>query len=107
MRAAVKIDGTVEVRRDRDRGWTAEIALPLGAVRGRDDRMAVRLPPAVGDSWRINLVRVDKPRDRPLTAASWNPITIGDFHALGRMLTAVFASEDGEIAGPGPTSSAR
>ena len=62
--------------------------------------MAVRLPPQVGDRWRLNVVRVDC--RRPGTQAtgrvsSWNRITCCDFHALDRMLTVVFADRSGGI----------
>jgi hypothetical protein len=79
-------------------GWDVEIAIPWQAVRGRDDAMAVHLPPQIGDRWRLNLVRVDvKTGDKNPNASSWNRITSADFHALDRMLTAVFADPSGSI----------
>ena len=103
MQTAVTLHGTTEPG-DTDQGWDAEIAIPWQAVRGRDDAMAVRLPPAVGDHWRLNVVRVDvKTGDKNQQASSWNRITSADFHALDRMLTAVFADANGSIV-PGPAS---
>lgn len=52
---AVSIDGTLNDPRDRDRGWTVEIALPWKAFASRS---AVVLP-GVGDQWRVNFSRVE------------------------------------------------
>jgi hypothetical protein len=106
IQTAVAVRGT-PARGDVDQGWDAEIAIPWQAVRGRDEAMAVKLPPQVGDRWRLNLVRVDvKSGDKNPTASSWNKITVSDFHALDRMLTVVFADETGVIAPRPPGSSA-
>jgi len=97
MLTAVKLRGTTEPG-DTDQGWDVELAIPWQAVRGRDEAMAVRLPPQVGDRWRLNIVRVDlKTGDKNPQASSWNRITSADFHALDRMLTAVFADASGSI----------
>jgi hypothetical protein len=101
MQTAVKLRGTTAAG-DTDQGWDAELAIPWQAVRGRDDAMAVRLPPQVGDRWRMNVVRVDvKTGDKNQQASSWNRITSADFHALDRMLTVVFADSGGSIT-PAP-----
>jgi hypothetical protein len=94
MVTAVKVRGTPDVAGDADQGWDAEIAIPLAAVKGRDDAMKVRIPPQVGDRWRMNIVRVDGGS----RVSSWNRITYQDFHALDRMLTIVFADKTGSIA---------
>jgi hypothetical protein len=103
MQTAVKLRGTTEPG-DTDQGWDTELAIPWQAVRGRDAAMAVRLPPAVGDRWRLNLVRVDvRTGQNTPSASSWNRISSADFHALDRMLTAVFADPSGRIvATPAP-----
>ena len=52
---AVRVDGTVNDPRDRDRGWSVEIAFPWSAF-------AARAPvkrPAPGDQWRIDFSRVE------------------------------------------------
>jgi hypothetical protein len=97
MIAAVKVRGTPEPN-DTDQGWDAEIAIPWAAVKGRDDAMKVRLPPNVGDRMAINVVRVDgRSGSKDVNASSWNRITTADFHALDRMLTIVFADQNGSI----------
>ncbi|WP_428267199.1 sugar-binding protein [Haliangium sp.] len=99
MKSAVTVRGTLDDRDDEDQGWDVEVAIPLAAVRGRDDNMKVTLPPAVGDTWRLNVVRIDKPAEaKNPSAAAWNPITYQDFHALDRMLSVAFADSAGNTA---------
>jgi hypothetical protein len=104
MITAVNMRGTADRGGDADQGWDVEIAIPLAAVKGRDEAMAVRLPPEVGDRWRLNVVRVDhRSSGGNPSASSWNRITYADFHALDRMLTVVFADATGSIvARPAP-----
>ena len=100
MATAVKLRGSSEAGDSGDLGWDVEIAIPWAAVKGRDDHMKVRLPPEVGDRWRLNLVRVDVKtgaKNNEMAASSWNRITMADFHALDRMLTVVFADRAGSI----------
>ncbi len=100
MQSAVLVHGSKDDRSDVDQGWDVEIAIPLEDVKGMDQGMKVNLPPQLGDTWRLNMVRGEKPKDKGLAAASWNPITVKDFHALGRMLTVEFANKKGEIPKP-------
>jgi len=82
-------------------GWDVELAIPWEAVKGRDEQMKINTPPHVGDRWRLNVVRVDaKTGSKDVSASSWNRITYGDFHALDRMLTVVFADRTGAIVPP-------
>ncbi len=107
MRAAVRLNGTGNVKGDRDQGWDVEIAIPLAAVKGRDEAMQVRLPPAIGDRWRLNVVRVDRRSSGDLASVtSWNRISTSDFHALDRMLTVVFADATGSVVPQPPTAPA-
>jgi hypothetical protein len=63
LRAAVAVDGTINDNSDRDRGWTAEIALPWAGMSwlARGDGRA--LPPRAGDTWRIDFSRFNQRRD--------------------------------------------
>ena len=106
MKSAVVVNGTVDKAGDTDTGWQAEIAIPLAAVKGGDAAMKVELPPKAGDSWRLNIVHIDKPASGSMKVASWNPITMSDFHALGRMLTVTFADAEGKLpVAPTPATS--
>ena len=40
MNAKVHVDGTLNKRDDQDKGWTAELAIPLEDVKGMDDKSA-------------------------------------------------------------------
>ncbi|HEY1815715.1 MAG TPA: carbohydrate-binding family 9-like protein [Kofleriaceae bacterium] len=100
MQSAVKLRGTTAPN-DQDIGWDVELAIPWAAVKGRDANMRVRLPPEIGDRWRMNIVRTDQKtggkNQAEGGASSWNRISSSDFHALDRMLVAVFADHAGSI----------
>ena len=55
LRTAVHVNGTLNDPRDRDRGWTVEIAFPWAAFASR---APVRRP-GPGDEWRVNFSRVE------------------------------------------------
>lgn len=100
MVTAVKVRGTPDGG-DTDQGWDVEIGIPWAAIRGRDAGMKVSLPPRIGDRWKLNIVRVDVKSDNDRqSASSWNRIGYGDWHALDKMLTAVFADPTGSIVPP-------
>ena len=56
MKTAVHLDGTVNDDRDRDRGWTVELAFPWASLKwlATDGRA---LPPKEGDEWRMDFSR--------------------------------------------------
>ena len=103
--SAVTVDGTLDQRDDADRLWHVEMAIPLEAVKGGDPAMAITLPPRPGDKWKLNVVRVEKPRDKGIAASAWAQITIQDFHAIDRLLEVTFGDDKGATAAapaPGP-----
>ncbi|MBK9037433.1 MAG: carbohydrate-binding family 9-like protein [Myxococcales bacterium] len=110
MKSAVTVRGTVNAGNLDDEGWDVEIAIPLAAVKGLDPAMNVRLPPQPGDTWHLNVVRVDYPKGGQPAAAAWNRIRYADFHSLDRMLTIQFADIAGGVtpppAAPAPTAPA-
>jgi len=55
LQTAVHVDGTLNDPRDRDRGWTVEIAFPWAAFAAR----APVVRPKPGEQWRINFSRVE------------------------------------------------
>jgi hypothetical protein len=65
LKAAASVDGTINDNTDRDRGWTAEIAIPWSSldVLARADNRA--LPPRDGDTWRMDFSRFNAYREAP------------------------------------------
>jgi hypothetical protein len=102
--AKVRVDGTLNKREDQDKGWTAEIAIPLEDVKGMDDKSTLTLPPAPGAVWRINMFRMDIPSGKPQQAAGWSPPMVGDFHALDRFGERVFGDAQGEVPPAAPAA---
>lgn len=93
MQSQVVVHGTLDDRGDTDVGWDLELAVPWAAMSGGAPPAEGQRPlPARGDRIRLNVVRVDKrATDQHVTAASWNRITVRDFHALDRMLDVILA----------------
>lgn len=58
LQSAVFVDGTLNDPRDRDRGWSVELALPWRVLGEQARRPA---PPREGDQWRVNFSRVQWP----------------------------------------------
>ncbi|MEM0962215.1 MAG: carbohydrate-binding family 9-like protein, partial [Bacteroidota bacterium] len=54
LRSAVFVDGTLNASHDLDRGWSVEVAIPLGPLASYNGGRR----PASGDLWRINFSRV-------------------------------------------------
>jgi len=55
LRTAVNVNGTLNDPRDRDRGWSVEMAFPWAAFASR----APVKRPSGGDQWRVNFSRVE------------------------------------------------
>lgn len=74
---AVKVYGTLDDRNDRDEKWTVEMAIPWRDFRGRK----VNLPPKDGDTWRVQLFRIERPGVYPAEEqiVSWSK-SPGVFH---------------------------
>jgi hypothetical protein len=94
MQTAVNVEGTLNKREDKDKGWTVEMAIPWADVKGKGT-YELSLPPKIGDTWRINFFRLDLPQKKPQLAAGWSPPLVGDFHKLDRFGELVFGDEAG------------
>jgi hypothetical protein len=84
LRTAVRVDGTVNDNRDRDRGWTVEIAIPwtgLAQLARPDGRS---LPPRDGDIWRMDFSRFNRYKEAPPARDpggwAWSPHGVWDSH---------------------------
>jgi hypothetical protein len=94
MKTAVKVDGTLDNRGDQDKGWVAEVSVPLDDVKGKLTELK-NVPPKVGTEWRVNFFRLDMPAGRPQQGTGWSPPMMGDFHALDKFGVLVFGDEKG------------
>ena len=56
LRIAVALNGTLNDPRDRDHGWTVELAIPWAAFADSGQNV---VPPGVSDQWRVNFSRVE------------------------------------------------
>jgi hypothetical protein len=56
LKIAVDLQGTINNPRDRDRGWTVELAIPWVAFADSGRNV---VPPHAGDQWRVNFSRVE------------------------------------------------
>jgi len=79
---ALALDGTLNQPDDVDRGFSAEWRIPFNQIKG------LSTPPKPGDSWRINLFRLDKVRRGGRVvdnhASAWSSPLSGDFHNIQR-----------------------
>ncbi len=107
MKVAVSVQGTLDKRDDADKGWTAEIAIPLAKVvtpkAGFVPSAPRSVPPKPGEMWRANLYRMDWPKGPTggrQTGWGWNPPLVGDFHQLERFGALVFGDEKGTVPAP-------
>ncbi len=78
MRAAVVAFGTVNDNRDRDLGWSVELALPWTEL---CSETAISCPPTVGMRFRVNAFRLERPDRRTVQALALSPTRVPDFHA--------------------------
>jgi hypothetical protein len=56
MKTAVSVAGTINNPKDKDRGWSVEIALPWKDLTGSPRAIGA---PKAGDRWRVNFSRVE------------------------------------------------
>ena len=98
----VHVEGTLNDRDDSDTRWTVELALPMKAVLGRSKSKKVALPPNPGDTWRINLFRMDFPKGGSRVGLAWSPPKKPDFHTLHRFGELVFGDQEGKVPKAAP-----
>ena len=84
LRTAVQIDGTVNNDKDRDRGWTVELALPWKGLQWLAKAENRPLPPREGDVWRMDFSRFNTYKEAPPAKDSggwvWTRHGIWDSH---------------------------
>jgi hypothetical protein len=101
LRTAAHVDGTLNDPRDRDRGWSVEVAWPWKGLKELTERP---VPPRDGDQWRINFSRVEwdteivegkyrKIPKRPEHNWVWSPQGVIDMHRPERWGYLQFSTE--------------
>jgi hypothetical protein len=84
LRSAVHVDGTVNENRDRDRGWTVELAIPWRGLADLARPDGRPLPPKDGDAWRMDFSRFNQYKEAPPAADpggwAWSPHGVWDSH---------------------------
>jgi hypothetical protein len=115
LRTAIAVNGTINDPRDRDSGWTVEMAVPWAALR----RFAgTRTPPSIGDLWRINFSRVEWQQQViggtyqkvPGTKEDnwvWSPQGVIDMHQPEMWGYLEFRTDSGGACRPDPSLPAR
>jgi hypothetical protein len=94
-RAAVATAGTLTPG-DRDRGWTAEVAIPWAELCAHT---AIACPPRPGMRLRVNAFRLERPDRRRTDALALSPTRALDFHAWAN--AAELELQTPRPAGPG------
>lgn len=78
---AVKLEGTLNNARDRDRGWSVEMALPWAELCAQT---RISCPPLPGSVLRVNVFRLESPRRKAQEGTALSPVYRPDFHAMDR-----------------------
>ena len=84
LKSAVYTDGTINNDKDRDRGWTVELAIPWASISilAKADQRAV--PPMPNDVWRMDFSRFNQYKEAEPAEDSggwaWSPHGIWDSH---------------------------
>jgi len=65
LKTAVHVDGTLNDDRDKDKGWTVELAFPWEGMKWLAKADGRALPPKEGDIWRIDFSRFNQHKAPP------------------------------------------
>lgn len=84
LKSAVNLDGTINDSKDRDRGWTVELALPWSGMQVLAMGDNRSLPPRDGDVWQMDFSRFNQYKEAPPANDSggwaWSPHGVWDSH---------------------------
>ena len=77
-------EGFQSVVRRVPAGWIVEMAIPFPSVSLG--------APQIGDRWRVNFTRIDRPPGLPRELSAWSPTGLAQFHVPGRFGVLVFGA---------------
>jgi hypothetical protein len=82
LRSAVHVNGTINKSDDKDNGWTVEIAIPWSSLKILAEGDGRALPPAEGDTWRMDFSRFNVKKGSANDAGgwAWSPHGVWDSH---------------------------
>jgi len=75
---AVDLRGTLNNRKDRDEGWSVEVAVPWSEI---CEYTQAPCPPVAGATLRINAFRFERAKKREPVGLALSPTRVPDFHA--------------------------
>ncbi len=75
---AVELKGTLDNRKDRDEGWSVEVAVPWSEI---CTLTPTPCPPQPGTTLRINAFRFERPAKGGAVGLALSPTRVPDFHA--------------------------
>ena len=84
LKSAVHVDGTINNDKDRDRGWTVELAIPWSGMRALAMSDNRSLPPNDEDVWQMDFSRFNIYKEAPPAKDpggwAWSPHGVWDSH---------------------------
>ncbi len=100
LRSAIFTDGTINDDKDRDRGWTVELALPWSSISilAKGDNRSI--PPQDKDIWRMDFSRFNQYKEAEPAKDSggwaWSPHGVWDSHVPECFTFVNFSKDDVE-----------
>lgn len=71
LKSAVHLNGTINNGRDKDKGWTVEIAIPWSSLKILSDGDGRALPPQHNDVWRMDFSRFNQKKYSVSDSGGW------------------------------------
>ncbi len=97
LKSAVCVEGTLNNDKDRDRGWTVELALPWQGMKWLAHADGRSLPPEDGDTWRMDFSRFNTYKQAPPSKDpggwAWSPHGVWDSHVPERFTYVHFSKK--------------
>ena len=100
---AVHLEGTLNQRTDQDVKYVVEMKIPVQEIIGKQRDIKQKLK--ADDTWKINLFRFDRPKDKRTIALAFSPPIIPDFHALDAFGTLKFLPASPQLRSKDSSSS--
>lgn len=71
LQSAVNVEGSINDDKDKDKGWTVEIAIPWSSLKILADCDGRKLPPLPKDVWRMDFSRFNKKKGDINDSGGW------------------------------------